>query len=69
MKYLVVESGIWRLIWNPNFPYGSKWGWLGSSQSKSWLKGTGMEASPGAIDINSFSWDVLINSVLIHAHL
>ena len=69
MKYLVGEGGVSRLIWNPNFPYGNKWGWLSSPQNKSWLKGTGTEPSPGTIDINSISWNVLIYTVSFDAHL
>ena len=40
MKYLVGKSGIWRLIWNPNFPYRNKREWLSSSQNM-----TGIEPS------------------------
>lgn len=39
------------------------------SQNKSWVKGTDTESSPRPIDINAFSWDILINAVSFDVHL
>ena len=40
-----------------------------SSQNNLSLKGTGTGPSPGAINIISFSWDVLINTVSFDTYL
>ena len=37
LKYLVGESGIWRLIWIPDFPYGNECGWIRYRKIRIWI--------------------------------
>ena len=46
-----------------NFPVGNKCGWLSSSQNLSLESDSGVTFSPGAIEINSFSYDVSTETV------
>ena len=53
---------------DPNFPVGNKCGWLSSSQNASLGTDSGLIFSPHAIDINSFSHDVITKTVSFALH-